>query len=104
MQAPKEFFRKEEELIWGCGYNKFGPLNHGNFQDSTAPVLCSKKWLARLELKGRIQSVACGWYHTVVIARQKWTTAKPIEFDKLDLKDPDLLSTEEVEDIFGTSG
>jgi hypothetical protein len=95
-QAPKEFFRKEEEMIWGCGYNKFGNLNHANFEDSAAPVLCSKKWLAKRELKGRIQMVACGWYHTVVVARQKWTTKKPTEFDKVALKDPEQLSTEEV--------
>ena len=45
--------------------------------------------------------MACGWYHTVVVARQKWTTSKPIEFDKVALKDPDLLTTEEVHDVIG---
>ena len=94
--APKAFFRKEEELISGCGYNEFGQLNQGNFADTSAPVLCEKKKMANWDLKGRIQTVACGWYHTVIITRQKWSTTLPQEFNKHDLKNENLLSTEEV--------
>ena len=32
----------------------------------------------------------------MIVARQRWSTAKPIEFNKTDLKDPNVISTEEV--------
>ena len=95
-QAPKEFFRKEDEQIWTAGYNEFGQLNHGNNVDTAALVLCQKKQLAKYDLKNRIQMVACGWYHTVLVARQRWTTGKPVEFNKDALKDEEILTTEEV--------
>lgn len=82
--------------MWGFGYNEFGALNQGQYSDTSAPVLCEKKKMAKWELKGRIQQVACGWYHTVVVGKQKWYTAPPAEYNKDDLKDPEFLSTEEI--------
>jgi hypothetical protein len=41
--------------------------------------------------------VACGWYHTVLVARQRWTTGKPKEFKKEELKNEEFLTTEEVD-------
>jgi hypothetical protein len=82
--------------MWGFGYNEFGALNHGQYSDTSAPVLAEKKKLAKWELKGRIHQVACGWYHTVVVAKQKWQTTPPAAYKKEDLKDPDFLSTEEI--------
>jgi hypothetical protein len=83
-------------LIWSAGYNEFGQLNHGKNDDSTALILCEKKQLARYDLKHRIHMVACGWYHTVLVARQRWTTGRPKEFKREDLKNEELLTTEEV--------
>jgi hypothetical protein len=55
-----------------------------------------KKKLAVWDLKGRIHQVVCGWYHTVIVAKQKWTTAKPMLFDADSIKDEEVISTEEV--------
>jgi alpha-tubulin suppressor-like RCC1 family protein len=98
-QAPKEYFRREDELMTGFGYNEFGQLNHGHVSDTSAPVAWEKKKMAAWELKGRIQQVACGWYHTFVVTKKKWTVSKPILFNTEEAHDDSVISTLEIATI-----